>query len=472
VAVIAGCIIPSFSLEVLGIIGVAVETGQNFEDAATQHSVFTVIQLFFEEAKFLGTAGDYFGLGTLSVLFLFTVLLVPILQALALLRQWFRPSTREQMQRMSTIIEILQAWQYAEVYLIAIFVGSWQLGPVSEFMINSYCDSLKETFGQLVYFGLLKEEDAQCFSVRSSITSGSFLLAFGAVLLALLTSFVTKAVVQYMRDQGEAEKRLRDEEDSLNGSDYMSQADEIGERVGGVSARIHPVPVLFTDTFRWLLYQDNNRWGLPDAHYHWGAVASNPNRAMFLPEAQVLLEESPAEPSEYPKMKSADAATAKKALPSSGSSVGSFNGFKAKGLPTAGLKTTGLPPQESFQQLASDDNYNDETNSFTSESMFRDEASTTSMSRPPSAPGAAPSRETTTTTVTAEYDTTATETAAESEFEYETVVEDDLLSEYEEQTVLSEYEEQTVHTGYMTEIQEELEDVLSSYDTPSVRPLD
>jgi len=463
-AVIAGCVIPTFSLEVLGIIGVAVETGQNFEDAATEHSVFSVIHLLFEEADFLGTTGDYFGLGTLSVLFVFTVLLVPIMQALVLLRQWFRPSTREEMQKMSTIIEILQAWQYAEVYLIAIFVGSWQLGPVSEFMINSYCDSLKETFGQLVYFGLLKEEDAQCFSVRSSITTGSFLLAIGAVLLALLTSFVTKAVVQYMRDQHEAENKLRDEEDSLTGSDYMSRADEDGERLG-VSARIHPVPVLFTDTFRWLLYQENNRWGLPDAHYHWGAVAtaSNPNRAMFLPEAQVLLEETPEEPSEYPKMKSSEPASAikAKAAPSSGSSVGSFTGFKAKGLPTAGLKTTGLPPRESFEQLSSNDNYNDETNSFTNESVFRDE-----VSLPPSAPGAAPSRDTNTTNTTADYDTTVTDTA-ESEFDYETV-EDDVMSEYEEHTVVSEYEEQTVHTGYMTEIQEELEDVISSYDQGTI----
>lgn len=123
--VIAGCLIPSFSLEVLGIIGVAVETGQNFKDATTQHSMFTVIQLLFEEARFLGTAGDYTGLGTLSVLFVFTVLFVPIMQSLVLLRHWFRPSTLEEMQKLSTIIEILQSWQYAEVYLIAIFVASW-----------------------------------------------------------------------------------------------------------------------------------------------------------------------------------------------------------------------------------------------------------------------------------------------------------------------------------------------------------
>lgn len=125
VSVAIGCIVPSFSLEVLGIVGIAVESGQGGTAATKRHSVFTVIQLLFEEAQFLGTAGDYVGLGTLSALFFFTVLFVPIVQSIALLRQWFKPSTREERVKMSVLIEILQAWQYAEVYLIAIFLACW-----------------------------------------------------------------------------------------------------------------------------------------------------------------------------------------------------------------------------------------------------------------------------------------------------------------------------------------------------------
>jgi hypothetical protein len=125
VLVVIGCAVPSFSLEILGIVGVAVESGQGFEDATTHHSVFTVIKLLIEEARFLDTAGDYIGLGTLSILLVSTVLLIPIVQSLALLRQWFSPSTRKQRARMSIFIEILQAWQYAEVYLLAVFVASW-----------------------------------------------------------------------------------------------------------------------------------------------------------------------------------------------------------------------------------------------------------------------------------------------------------------------------------------------------------
>jgi len=184
----------------------------------------------------------------------FSVLLVPMVQSAALLYQWFKPSTRKEKARMSILIEILQAWQYAEVYLIAIFVASWQLGPVSEFMINSYCDSLKDTFAQMVYYGILKEEDAQCFSVQSSIEGGSFVLACGAVLLALINTFVIKAVVQYFRDNDELVRKGNNDEEKVLGSVETNSIIDADD----AEIDIHPVPVLFSDTFRWLLVRNSD----------------------------------------------------------------------------------------------------------------------------------------------------------------------------------------------------------------------
>jgi hypothetical protein len=254
--VVVGCVMPSFALDIHGLVGVAVESGQKFEDATTYHSVFTVVQLLMEEARFLDTASDYLGLGTLSVLFVLTVLVVPVLQSLALMRQWFSPLTLAERSRMSIAIEVLQAWQYAEVYLIAIFVASWQLGPVSEFMINSYCESLGDFFAEMVYFDFLKEEDAQCFGVQSSIEEGAFILAAGTVFLALLNTFMTKAVTQYLREKAELVKQIEDE----ISTDKMDEEQAAqGNAASSAESRIHPVPVLFTDTFRWLLRGDTEQ---------------------------------------------------------------------------------------------------------------------------------------------------------------------------------------------------------------------
>ena len=104
-----------------------------------------------------------------------------------------------------------------------------------------------------MFFGLLKEEDAQCFSVQSSIEDGAFVLAAGAVHLALLNTLVTKAVSQYMREKTQLEKQIEE----VCCEEAFEDADEVQQGNAPESKGIHPVPVLFTDTFRWLLRGDD-----------------------------------------------------------------------------------------------------------------------------------------------------------------------------------------------------------------------
>ena len=251
--IIVGCALPSFAIEVFGMLGVAVEVGQEMQDAELYHSVFTVIKLLFDEAKFLDAAKDYIGLGSFSIIFFFTVLIVPIAQVVVLMWHWFVPMTMKQRMKMSVLVEILQAWQYAEVYIIAIFVASWQLGPISSFMVNEYCGTLDGFFAELVFYGLLKTEDAQCFSIKSSIEKGFFILAVGAVLLSLMNAFVTKATTQYCRDYN---RPMRVHQTEELGS-TLEYADEGQEVMASPDSPIQPPPVLFTDSFRWLLQADS-----------------------------------------------------------------------------------------------------------------------------------------------------------------------------------------------------------------------
>jgi hypothetical protein len=123
--VFIGCILPSFSLELFGLVGVAVEFGQDFHDATRYYSIFSVVRVLLDQARYLGTATDFIGLSILSLLFLCTLILVPLLQTGLLLRQWFAKSTVVQKESMQVRLEILQAWQYLDVYLVSLFVSSW-----------------------------------------------------------------------------------------------------------------------------------------------------------------------------------------------------------------------------------------------------------------------------------------------------------------------------------------------------------
>ena len=106
--------------------------------------------------------------------------------------------------------------------------------------------------------GVLKAEDAQCFSVEGYIEPGSVILAVAAVILALVNTFVNKAVKQFFYNlKAELEKELF-ADDGI--SDISQSGDEESQKVGKsnvLATRIHPVPVMFTDTFRWLLQSDD-----------------------------------------------------------------------------------------------------------------------------------------------------------------------------------------------------------------------
>lgn len=107
-----------------------------------------------------------------------------------------------------------------------------------------------------MYYGLLEAEDAQCFSVKSTIEGGSYILAIGAVLLSLLNAFVSKAVKQYFRDKKEEKNLLLGQSTELLLRDDDSETGSVGS-----VTKIRPVPVLFTDTFRWMLIRDDRRIG-------------------------------------------------------------------------------------------------------------------------------------------------------------------------------------------------------------------
>ena len=116
-------------------------------------------------------------------------------------------------------------------------------------MINTYCENLKETFAQMVYYGILKEEDAQCFRVEARIEGASYFLAAASVILAIMNTFVMRAVNQYFRDADMSTKEFK----ATPGRD--------GEEIEDVQVairRIKPVPVLFSDAFRWFLIREDS----------------------------------------------------------------------------------------------------------------------------------------------------------------------------------------------------------------------
>jgi hypothetical protein len=118
-------------------------------------------------------------------------------------------------------------------------------------MINPYCKSLEGFFSEMVYYGLLKADDAQCFKTDVQVKPSFYILFVGAILLALINSFVMKAVTQHFRDQTTySQQNIQNEKVASDiGDNDWNEVQDIG--------KIRPVPVLFTDQYRWLLRRED-----------------------------------------------------------------------------------------------------------------------------------------------------------------------------------------------------------------------
>jgi hypothetical protein len=249
--ILCGCFFPSFSLEILGILGLAVEFGQEGEgQAITSYGVWNIVKVLFEQAAFIGRVGDWIGLCTLAILFLSTVMLVPIVQLSLLMYTWFgsvavqSPARR----RLRESLEIVRAWQYLEVYLLSMIFATWQVGDISGFLLDDLAsEPIKRLFDTFVNFGMLSSANARFFRVTSQIQLGAYLLFAGAVVLATIDQFVSR---------GEAQQRQEEKELSIRASDIVTSA--LRENGSGNEAHrkvslLAPGPIRFTDCFKWLV---------------------------------------------------------------------------------------------------------------------------------------------------------------------------------------------------------------------------
>jgi hypothetical protein len=239
-----GYLLPSFSFENLGIVGVAIEFGQNFEQATYDYSISNIAQLFMEQGRFLGTTRDMLGHFSIVALLVASTLLVPYALIATVLVQLWYPVSDTTRNRLNVAIESLSAWQYVEVYLLSVVVAGWQVGDISEFLVNPYCGSLDSTFAELVYYGILSRDDAQCFRVRSNVEPAVYALVAAAVLLAFLQSLVVNAVRQVSYQS--TTLALQKQHAEVTRDDGKLSEEELRDK-------IRPGPVLFTDRFRWLL---------------------------------------------------------------------------------------------------------------------------------------------------------------------------------------------------------------------------
>jgi hypothetical protein len=191
--VCAGCALPSFTTNVQGIVGVLIGFGRGDGTSTYYHSIFSIAKLLLDMTDFLSTTKDKVGLFGVMTFFIVTTFMAPIALVVCHLFRWFhhRFGSITSTKVLCIWIEILESWQYLEMYIVIVLVVVWQLSDISELVLNdSYCnddDDFKSFFASMSHYNILSsEDDAQCFRLQPSIESGLYIILVACVLLAIL----------------------------------------------------------------------------------------------------------------------------------------------------------------------------------------------------------------------------------------------------------------------------------------------
>ena len=236
---LAGSIVPSFSLSQYGLVGLAVEASPG-QSTYNEHNIFSIIKLLIDQAEFTGATTDAIGLVSLSIIVVLTVIIVPLCQLALLLLRWFGTMDKKRRIRTFVAIEALQAWQYVEVFVFSVIIACWQLGSVSQFLINDYCGSFESIFNSLAYYGILKPDDSQCFKVVANTNDGLWLLVAASVVLLFLNHFIASAAKQQEADLANSNSDIWIQVEPADSSDLED-------------FQLNSHPASFTDYYRWVL---------------------------------------------------------------------------------------------------------------------------------------------------------------------------------------------------------------------------
>ena len=200
---VVGTVTPSFYMNTRGLAGLAIDLG-NTNSSFQQYSILTTVGSIASQTKTFDIGS--FGLGSIVGLFLLTAVLVPSLQLISLLIMWLTPMSLSGQKKMYLLNEALGAWQYLEVYIIAIGVATLQMKDISKQIAAPLCSDLDVTFDSLAKIGLVDPLDANCFVVQAGIEVGMYVLLVGASILMFINILINKATIAAIQDR---EHRLR-----------------------------------------------------------------------------------------------------------------------------------------------------------------------------------------------------------------------------------------------------------------------
>ena len=218
VMVAAGSMLPSFEIEITGLVGIAEDFYQGSGSNVKQYSMWTIAFVVFEQAQYCHHPQEALGVGFMGVVYLLVSFFIPVIQLLSLAVMWYRPMTLKT-QTHFLLFEILSAWSTVEVFIVGI-VALFELTSVSGFMADAIeqCGPIKNVLKDyLVPLDIMDLDQAQCFSVLTRLRFGVYVLIGAAFMANIACQIVLRLAEASLESREDRIKGRKVEEELANG---------------------------------------------------------------------------------------------------------------------------------------------------------------------------------------------------------------------------------------------------------------
>ena len=162
-----GTVSSSYKFDTRGVAGAAINMGQS-DSAKKEYSILTTVENIAGQSD--DDVSSMLGINSIAGIFLLCAVIIPSAQLIGLLVIWVVPFSLKNQKRCFLINEALGAWQYLEVYIIAIILSCLQMAEISQQIAKPLCSDLDATFSALASIGIMDEVDANCFVVLASVS--------------------------------------------------------------------------------------------------------------------------------------------------------------------------------------------------------------------------------------------------------------------------------------------------------------
>lgn len=178
---VSSFVAPSLDISTVGVIGAYLD------NVSKSYSAGDIVRDIFQRMHLFIDAADKVGMGLLLFLVI-CVFVGPFVLLIVLLVRWFSPLSRSIQTKFWTAVEVLDTFQYLEVYFIGLVLSTWLMRSLS-IILNRKCGYNTEILAAIAQ----TESNRQCFLISADLSGSSFTLVTAVMCLRILRHVITSA---------------------------------------------------------------------------------------------------------------------------------------------------------------------------------------------------------------------------------------------------------------------------------------